>query len=233
MESMRILNLAAIVTAVGVSVGLVVAAGGLGFVAFGGATSGSASYSDWPTFRTIEPLVSASVVVVRGRMISDRDWELSLPAPGDENTVSASRVRVSEFEILEVFRGDIRAGDRIAVGTGLDYSPGSAFAGIGPILLMRGGEYVLFLTRTAVGGEYPSWYPRVLYVSPGDPSVAVLDGDTLRFLVREGPTTELAPRFTATLAQVRELGAALRMRTQPADTGRPEATAEPVKPGRQ
>lgn len=156
----------------------------------GGAAPTSPSGDDDRTdyFSSAE-LVAASQAIVVGRVVGERDETFNFRSAATGEVAAGLTEHVLTVEIASVLKGQVRAGDRIAVlqtsqNSTVSRTGGDTRNALEVLPLTKEDSYVFFLVPVSMPPEFKG-YETSTWGRPGEPGFAKLNNGTLEFMSTE------------------------------------------------
>ena len=169
---------------------------------------------EWPDYFSADQLINDSDRVVIARYLDETPYVVPVISAADGLPHGSVTEVVRRFEVIESLKGEVEVGETTYVVVTAGYTEElddgrSRFHAYDVIHLSPGQEYVLFLEAVPRRPEYPTRYGEVVWVRPGEPSIAVMEPNgNLRFMTTDRFNKEnrdrLADDSTAPFVLTRE-----------------------------
>jgi len=180
---------------------------------------GGADDAEWGDLFSLPEILAASEVVVIVKPVSQRDDMIVSRSAASGQSMAEVVEHVDVVEVIEVLKGSVAPGDQLSVyqsaGTARERGQRPARrTQYETIPLMASQEYVLFLRSVPRPPVYPGT-EELIWIRPGEPGVAQIEGDRLQFLATQryqtavgekglkAPEGQLGVPFSATLSELR------------------------------
>ena len=160
----------------------------------------SGTHGDWPHYFDGDRLIEDSQRIVTGRFIDEEEVVIPSISPVDGQPHGSTTGVFRRFVVVASLKGDTVVGEGIYVVTTAGVTTDLSFEAYETIDLERGRTYALFLEAIPTPDRFPRQYGDVLWVAPGEPGIAEVSGDRLKFLATSRYKGELKARHLDTAA---------------------------------
>ena len=160
----------------------------------------SVTHGDWPHYFDGDRLIEDSQRIVTGRFVDEEKIVIPSISPVDGQPHGSTTEIFRRFVVVDSLKGDTVGGQEIYVVTTAGVTRDLSFEAYETIDLEPGHTYALFLEAIPTPDRFPRRFGDILWVAPGEPGIAEVSGDRLKFLATSRYNGEVNARQLDTAA---------------------------------